>query len=92
MALGTLQKATPARVGDRTLMDALISFVETLNRGSQDTLTQAVQAARKGSESTKGMLAAFGRAVYVEEGGWKEVPDPGAEAVVYLVRGLLDVD
>jgi triose/dihydroxyacetone kinase / FAD-AMP lyase (cyclizing) len=84
MALETLKQATPARVGDRTLIDALEPFVLGLKEG----LHSAVLAARKGMESTKGMTPAFGRAVYVAEEGWEKVPDPGAEGVVALVEGL----
>ncbi|KAM6507060.1 hypothetical protein FALCPG4_018450 [Fusarium falciforme] len=62
IALTRLQSMTPARVGDRTIMDALIPYVEALAKGDVD---QAVEAARKGCESTRGMKACLGRAVYV---------------------------
>jgi triose/dihydroxyacetone kinase / FAD-AMP lyase (cyclizing) len=45
-ALSALGKYTPARVGDRTLIDALAPFVEELSE-SQD-LWKAVEAAREG--------------------------------------------
>jgi len=45
-ALTALGKYTPARVGDRTLIDALNPFVKVLNE-TQD-LVKAVEAARKG--------------------------------------------
>lgn len=45
-ALRALGKYTPARVGDRTLIDALDPFVRELN-DSQD-LWKAVEAAREG--------------------------------------------
>jgi triose/dihydroxyacetone kinase / FAD-AMP lyase (cyclizing) len=45
-ALSALGKYTPARVGDRTLVDALAPFVEELSE-SQD-LWKAVEAAREG--------------------------------------------
>lgn len=45
-ALTALGKYTPARVGDRTLVDALDPFVKELNE-SQD-LRKAVEAAREG--------------------------------------------
>ena len=50
----------------------------------------AVERARIGVEATKGMKAAFGRAVYVEEKAWSMVPDPGAEGVLCLVEGLAE--
>ncbi|GJD01151.1 Dihydroxyacetone kinase [Colletotrichum higginsianum IMI 349063] len=85
-ALDTLQQATPARQGDRTLIDALEPFVRTL--GSSGSVKEAVEAARKGVEATKGMAASLGRAVYVEESAWGKVPDPGAEGVLAILEGL----
>ncbi|KIV99896.1 dihydroxyacetone kinase [Verruconis gallopava] len=83
-ALVTVQKATPARLGDRTIMDALEPFVNTLKEGVEC----AYLAAKKGMESTKGIPPAFGRSVYVNEAGWYQVPDPGAMSVVALAKGL----
>ncbi|OLN97927.1 Dihydroxyacetone kinase 1-like protein 1 [Colletotrichum chlorophyti] len=85
-ALEKLQQATPARQGDRTLIDALEPFVRSLQ--SQGNLKDAVAAARKGVEATKGMSASLGRAVYVEESAWGKVPDPGAEGVLAILEGL----
>jgi dihydroxyacetone kinase len=85
-ALANLQKATPAREGDRTMMDALEPFINTFAAGH--SLFNAVAAAKKGVEATKGMKASLGRAVYVEEGAWDRVPDPGAEGVLCIVEGL----
>lgn len=87
-ALNALYKATPARPGERTLIDALGPFVEVFASGKG--LAEAVDAAVRGKESTKGMAAVFGRAVYVPESTWSEVPDPGAEGVVCIVKGLLE--
>jgi dihydroxyacetone kinase len=86
-ALLSLKKATPARIGDRTLMDALDPFVETL--AVSQNLSSAVKAAEAGRNSTKGMHASLGRAVYVNEAGWAQVPDPGAEGIVAIVQGFL---
>jgi dihydroxyacetone kinase len=81
-----LQQATPARQGDRTLMDALEPFIEKLVQGG--SLTDAVAAAKAGMEATKGMKASLGRAVYVPESVWDQVPDPGAQGVVCILEGL----
>ncbi|KAM5346820.1 hypothetical protein ACJ41O_009825 [Fusarium nematophilum] len=83
-ALRSVQRVTPARSGDRTMMDALEPFVGSL----RDGIDKAVDAARRGAEGTKGLKPAFGRAVYVNEEGWEQVPDPGAISVVALVEGL----
>lgn len=85
-ALQRLQKMTPARVGDRTVMDALAPYIETL--GEAKSADAAVDAARKGRDATKGMEASLGRAVYVAGENWSKVPDPGAEGIVAIVEGL----
>lgn len=75
----SLSKYTPAVPGDRTLVDALQPFVETLN--STGDLTKAAEASRKGADSTKGMKASLGRSVYVGGSGFEQVPDPGGEFI-----------
>ncbi|KAG7195059.1 Dihydroxyacetone kinase 2 [Scheffersomyces spartinae] len=85
-----LFKYTKARVGGRTLIDALQPFIDILHE-SGDT-SRALQAAQVGCENTKKMKAKFGRASYVSseqferEGG---IPDPGAVGVVALLTGFL---
>ncbi|EEY21666.1 dihydroxyacetone kinase [Verticillium alfalfae VaMs.102] len=88
-ALERLQAMTPARVGDRTVMDALIPFIDTLQK--EGDLTKAVEAARTGRDSTKGMEASLGRAVYVAGENWGKVPDPGAEGIVAIVEGIANL-
>ena len=69
-ALQDLKKYTPAAPGDRTLMDALFPFVETLK--SSGDVKQAAQKAEEGAEATKSMKASLGRAVYVgAEDEWR---------------------
>lgn len=85
IALQRLQAMTPARPGDRTLMDALVPYIEVLSSRGVD---EAVGAAQKGRDSTKGMEASLGRAVYVAGENFAKVPDPGAEGVVAIVEGL----
>jgi dihydroxyacetone kinase len=82
----TLSKYTPARPGDRTLVDALYPFVETLSKtGDVKTSAQAAETAAKG---TRGMRASLGRTVYVGGEGWQGVPDPGAHGLAELLVGL----
>ncbi|KIW04690.1 dihydroxyacetone kinase [Verruconis gallopava] len=87
-AISTLRQYTAASVGDRTLMDTLLPFSETL-RMSHD-ISAAAAAATKGAESTKSMKASLGRSVYV--GGENEwlgtIPDPGAWGLMRLFDGL----
>ncbi|KAL1924590.1 uncharacterized protein VTP21DRAFT_4244 [Calcarisporiella thermophila] len=84
-ALDGLGAYTPARKGDRTLMDALIPFVEALQEGG---LERAVLAAESGAKATQKMSARFGRASYVGEGRENAVPDAGACGVACLLRGI----
>ncbi|KAK9462844.1 Dak1 domain-containing protein [Lipomyces oligophaga] len=88
-ALQALYGATPARPGDRTLVDALVPFVEALVAGQ--SVQDAALAASHGAEKTKGMTASLGRAVYVDATGYDRVPDPGAVGVAELVSGFAQV-
>lgn len=86
-ALESLGKYTPAQPGDRTLVNALQPFVETMVE--RQDVVMAVAAARKGCESTRGMEASLGRSVYVGGDDWKKCPDPGAAGLVQLLSGLI---
>lgn len=89
--LDELCRYTSARVGGRTMMDALIPFVETLS-GTSD-FESAVKAAEQGAEGTRRMEALLGRASYVSKEQFaleKEgIPDPGALGIVALVKGIM---
>lgn len=86
-ALASLGKYTPAQPGDRTLVDALQPFVETMVE--RQDVVMALEAARKGCETTRGMEASLGRSVYVGGDDWKKCPDPGAAGLVQLLSGLI---
>lgn len=88
-ALEQLMKYTRARLGDRTMMDALIPFIETL-AATGDT-GQAVQKAREGVEGTKKMEAKLGRSTYLDESATQGVPDPGAYGLLVLLEGMSKV-
>ena len=64
--LSDMQDITTAKVGDKTMMDALIPAVEAIQAcDSADVkaiLTAGAEAAVKGAEATKDMKANFGRA------------------------------
>ncbi|KAL9603031.1 MAG: hypothetical protein Q9219_001395 [cf. Caloplaca sp. 3 TL-2023] len=87
-SLEALGRYTPAQPGDRTLIDALVPFVDTL--GSTGNTREAAEAAKKGAEATKGMKASLGRSVYVGGEGHNEVPDPGAYALSQILSGLAE--
>lgn len=88
-----LQKYTRAKVGDRTLMDTLIPFVETF--ANTNDLSKAVEEGHKGAESTRKLEAKFGRASYVGEEEFRKfdaeggLPDPGAIGLDALIQGFV---
>jgi len=89
--LETLKQRTAARVGHRTVMDALIPFAEVL--ADSGDIKKAAEATRKGGESTVELVAKLGRATYVgeREDGGALPPDPGAMAFVVVAEGLAKV-
>lgn len=99
-ALETLKGYTNARENSRTLMDALIPFVNELNKavftdkvGSLDAIERALKAAHEGAEATKWMSSSFGRSTYVGantdgEDITKGIPDPGACGIVSIVTAI----
>ncbi|GME43890.1 Dak kinase [Neofusicoccum parvum] len=89
-ALDSLKAYTGARVGDRTVMDTLMPFCETL-RDTADA-GKALVAAEEGAKRTAGMKPRFGRATYVGDTKEGEAmpPDPGAYAVAVFLRGLVE--
>ncbi|QQM19972.1 dihydroxyacetone kinase subunit DhaK [Rhodococcus sp. P-2] len=78
-----------ARVGDKTMVDAIVPAVESLEQSvtaeaDRDTaLASAADAARAGAESTETMLANRGRASYVGEAA-RGVVDPGALLIAWF--------
>ncbi|OQO05542.1 hypothetical protein B0A48_09312 [Cryoendolithus antarcticus] len=85
-ALDQLMKYTRARLADRTMMDALIPFVDTLNKTGD--AQAAVVEAEKGVEGTKKMEAQLGRSAYLDESTTQGVPDPGAYGLLILLKAM----
>lgn len=90
-ALESMSKYTPAKVGDRTLVDALAPFVEELN--SSGDINKAANAADEGAKKTKGMKASLGRTVY---GKYSDglmspfnIPIPSASTIVEICADIL---
>ncbi|MEO0783491.1 MAG: dihydroxyacetone kinase subunit DhaK [Pseudomonadota bacterium] len=74
-----------ARLGDRTMIDALAPALEALSGG----VAAAAAAARSGADATANIhRAKAGRAAYVPSENLKGNNDPGAEAVALLFEGL----
>ncbi|KAI0857078.1 dihydroxyacetone kinase [Xylaria cubensis] len=88
-AILNLSRYTPAKVGDRTVMDTLIPFAEGLSvNGSFD---EGVDAAVAGAEKTKTLKPRLGRATYVgagQDASHDLPPDPGAWGAMVVIKGL----
>lgn len=92
-ALDQLSKYTPAKVGDRTVMDTLIPFAGAFREAGD--FGHGVSAAVKGAEATKAMAPKLGRATYVAAGqqngdgtSGQLPPDPGAWGAMVAIQGL----
>jgi dihydroxyacetone kinase len=90
MSVEALAKYTPAKKGDRTLVDALEPFVEALLETGD--VRAAAAAAQQGTEATKAMKASLGRSVYVGgEDEWVgKIPDPGAYGLSEFFSGMAE--
>jgi dihydroxyacetone kinase len=83
--LASMQEIGGARIGDRTMVDALAPALEALG----ESLSAAAAAARKGADFTATLTRAkAGRAAYVNARQLEGHVDPGAEAVAILFEHL----
>lgn len=74
-----------AKLGDRTMIDALKPALDAL----PDGIAAAAQAARAGADATSKIIKAkAGRAAYVPSENLKDNNDPGAEAVALVFEAL----
>lgn len=90
-ALAEIDDMSGAKVGDKTLMDALIPASEAIaayaGDDEQGLFAAAAEAAALGAEATKQFVSKFGRA---KSYGEKTIgtPDAGAASMAYFFRGL----
>ena len=85
VGLERISQVGGARVGDRTMIDALDPALRALSEG----MDAAARAARAGADKTATMgRAKAGRASYVPKENLIGHNDPGAEAVARLFEGL----
>ncbi len=76
-----------AKLGDRTMLDALCPALDTLSAGG--SLGDAARRAREGADATATMLSArAGRSSYLNADSLRGVNDPGAEAVARVFAAL----
>jgi dihydroxyacetone kinase-like protein len=89
-----ISKRGKAKVGDKTILDALVPATEAAcqavekNVSFHEALEQASAAAKLGAEKTKGMLSRIGRARWLGE-KTKDVQDPGATFVYLFLEECL---
>lgn len=92
--LASIQQQSKAKVGDKTMLDALIPAVAAAKKAASDggdvlaVVKQAAEAAEAGAAATTNMQARFGRAKNI---GPKSIgnPDAGATSVSFLFKGFL---
>jgi dihydroxyacetone kinase len=81
-----------AKPGDRTMMDALYPFVESLKsageNASREVLLAAVQEADRGVVATSKMKPRLGRSSYLQDRVLGH-PDPGARAVAIWLSAIV---
>lgn len=88
-----IKKIGHAELGEKTVLDTIHPFVETLKKASKDNLPfldaleGGVEAAKKGLESTRQMIAKKGRAKYFGEKtlGYQDV---GATSSYLMIESL----
>ena len=90
-ALEELDDMSGAKVGDKTMMDALIPASEAIaaytGSDENELFAAAAKAAAKGAENSKNFPSKFGRA---KSYGEKTIgtPDAGAMSMSYFFQGL----
>jgi len=92
-SLDAVMRLGGAGPGDKTLVDALAPAVEALEESSRigeglrEALRKAAEAAERGAEATRNMVARKGKASYL---GDKTLghPDPGAVAVSIILKTI----
>lgn len=88
--LSEMEDITTAKVGDKTMMDALIPAVQTAQQTQGDCkaiLEAAAQAAQEGAKASEQFVSKFGRARSYKE-QTIGTPDAGAVSTALFFRGL----
>ncbi|POR31086.1 Dihydroxyacetone kinase [Tolypocladium paradoxum] len=85
-AVESLMSHTPAREGDRTVMDVLIPFANTFARSGD--FAASVKTAAEKADATRFLEPRLGRASYVGKASGQELPDPGAWALYEMLSGF----
>ena len=93
--LANVRTSSRANVGDKTLMDALIPAIAAMTALKKQSptfaelFTAAAEAAQKGADSTKDLVAKFGRAKNLGERS-RGTLDAGAVSTALIYRAYAD--
>src|SRR5699024_2460028 len=93
--LDGLYEIVEARPGAKTRVDTLNPCVEWMNQAAEEgkafdaALEEMKKCARKGMESTKDMVAMYGRAARLGERS-RGVPDAGASSCCIILQAMAD--
>jgi len=93
MGSRAVEKQTKARQGDKTMMDPLVPAVQAIETAADSgepvgrAMELAASAARTGAESTKDMIAKYGRAKFLGE-KTRGSADAGATSIALLFEGF----
>jgi dihydroxyacetone kinase-like protein len=94
-AVASVEDLGGAKVGDKTMMDALVPAVEEYEKAVaegasfSDALNRMADAAEKGKEATRGMIAKLGRASRLGERS-RGILDAGAASCSLILRTFSD--
>lgn len=92
-ALEEMEAITTAKVGDKTMMDALIPAVEAAqsceSADPKAVLAAAAQAAQAGAKESENFVSKFGRARSYKE-QTIGTPDAGAVSTALFIQGLAE--
>jgi dihydroxyacetone kinase-like protein len=94
-AVAIMQDLGGAKVGDKTMMDALVPAVEEYEKAVaegasfSDALNRMADAAEKGKEATRGMIAKLGRASRLGERS-RGILDAGAVSCSLILKTFSD--
>ncbi len=94
-AAESIQKTGGARLGDKTLLDALIPAVESLKESAssgvdlKSALKTSAMSAVLGAENTKNIIATKGRASYLGTRSL-QYPDAGATAIGIIFTQIVE--
>lgn len=94
-AVNGVMERGKAKIGDKTMLDALNPAIEALEKIVDENVTikeafeKAYEAAKAGVENTKTMKSVHGRAAYYGEKSLGRA-DSGAVAVMFIFKGITE--